>query len=83
MNDDQIKQQLIRDYKETFASEGGKRVLADLRKRCEPIILDSPIDPYQTHIDLGKRIVMTHIVRQIEREMNIAEEIENLNERNK
>lgn len=57
----EILAQQRRDYRSAFASESGKRVLADLARLC--YLTDSTFseNPYQTAVNEGRRQVMLHI----------------------
>lgn len=57
-------------YKKVFSSEEGKIVLQDMSNRFNPTCPDCPedmqVDPYRTHINVGKRSVLFHIGSQLE-----------------
>ena len=57
----EILAQQRRDFKATFGSEAGKRVLADLARLC--YLTDSTFseNPYLTAVNEGRRQVMLHI----------------------
>ena len=65
------RRQLILDYKNAFETEGGKRVLADLKILSKfdfavsPIDNQGRIDPYMVLRNEGKRAVIIHIERKI------------------
>ena len=63
----------IQAYKNLFACEDGRIVLADLKNKFNairfPNMQDRNIDPYRTHLDLGKMHVYDYIVSQIDREL--------------
>jgi hypothetical protein len=60
-------------YKDAFSSPAGKIVLADLENRYSvgsfKIRTSDNIDPFKTHLDLGKLMVFGHIKNQIDREL--------------
>jgi hypothetical protein len=59
--------QLVMDYKNTFESEAGKRVLADLINRTTMynVRLQSPIDSYQVVLEEGRRSVIVYILKKL------------------
>ena len=66
--------QTVIDYQSTFNTEKGKRVLADLRKRC-PFLCDtintsSGIDVNRLLYLEGQRSVLLHIYRMLRRDPN-------------
>ena len=71
--------EITQAYKDLFASPSGKRVLEDLEKRYSVstfhIKTSEKIDPFKTHLDLGKLMVFGYIKNQIDREL--LEENEN------
>jgi hypothetical protein len=63
-NDEQ--KQLLRDFRECFATEGGKRVLERLSKLCrenEPSFVDR--NTHYTAYNEGKRCVILHIRKML------------------
>ena len=63
------RKQLIIDYRTVFESESGRRVLADLTKRC-PLLTDSVraehgIDVNKLIYKEGQRSVMVHIYKML------------------
>ena len=78
--------QLLIDYKVVFESPEGKRVLADLRKRC-PMLTDGisttgGIDPNKVLVLEGQNNVLKHIYKMLRRDPN-AEAPEQAVNRNK
>ena len=78
--------QLLIDYKVVFDSPEGKRVLADLRKRC-PMLTDGisttgGIDPNKVLVLEGQNNVLKHIYKMLRRDPN-AEAPEQAVNRNK
>ena len=70
MTKDDIKQ-LVMDYKGTFGSEEGKRVLIDLAKQCYADALTFvPGSPDGTAFNEGKRYVILHIQRLVAANLN-------------
>lgn len=66
--------QLVIDYQTVFASERGKRVLADLCKRA-PLLTDSinitnGIDVNKLLVQEGRRSVVLHIYKMLGRDPN-------------
>lgn len=66
--------QLIIDYKQTFATDSGKRVLADLRRRCpmltEAIDATKGVDVNRILIEEGRRSVVLHIYKMLKLDPN-------------
>ena len=64
-------QQLIIDYQQTFGSEMGQRVLADLKRLSKlnssfvPIDNEGRIDPLQLMRNEGQRSVLVHIYTKL------------------
>ena len=64
-------QQLVIDYQNTFDSEMGRRVLADLKKLSKlnssfvPIDNEGRIDPLQLMRNEGQRSVLVHIYTKL------------------
>jgi len=75
MTDEERRTQLVMDYKMTFGSLEGKRVLADLSKLCglnfvlTPVGNDGHTDPYDVMRNEGKRTVAIHINRMVETDL--------------
>lgn len=73
MTDDEAKQ-LIKDYKETFSTEGDKRVLADLKRLAKinmsiiPYDLQRRIDPMAVMRNEGQRSVIVHIYTKLNKD---------------
>jgi hypothetical protein len=66
--------QLLIDYRNCFESPGGKRVLADLRKKC-PLLTDAlnvsnGIDIHKVLIREGEANVLKHIYKMLGRDPN-------------
>ena len=64
-----MKKQLIYDYKATFGTEAGKRVIEDLKKRCQlltdGINVSNGVDPNKALVLLGEHRLMMHILKTI------------------
>lgn len=65
-----MKKQLIIDYKLTFTSERGKRVLADLRRRCPFLDSAIPVTAKEVDVDMmlvneGARGILLYIYRML------------------
>lgn len=71
MDREDKQKQLVMDFQNTFTSEGGKRVLADLRKKStydvSSISTDKsrPIDVNRLIYDEGQRAVIIYIFRML------------------
>lgn len=67
---------LIIDYRNTFESPQGERVLKDLRKifnfdvSVQPLGIDGHIDSYKVVRNEGCRSVIIHILRKIEKDFD-------------
>lgn len=66
--------QLLIDYRKTFLSTEGQRVLADLRKRC-PLLTDAlsvsnGIDVNKLLFLEGQRSVLLHVYKMLGRDPN-------------
>ena len=65
------KEQLTRDYKFTFGSPDGKRVVKDLKSLANydlvlvPLDNNGKIDSHQVMFNEGRRSVIVHILRKI------------------
>ena len=63
----------IQAYHDFSQTEAGKLILDDLKKKFSVsaffINKNAPIDPYRTHVDIGKMQVFGYIEQQIEREL--------------
>ena len=74
----------IQAYKNVLSGEDGELVFADLRKHFSASALTIPhktqIDPFRTHIDIGKMQVLGYIERQYNRELLEEQENEQLHE---
>lgn len=65
------QKQLIMDFQNTFASEGGKRVLADLRKKSNIdgyFNLEKVFTPIQVAFAEGQRSMMMHIYTMLKKD---------------
>jgi hypothetical protein len=66
--------QLIIDYKKTFSTDSGKRVLADMRKKCpflcETLAKGGVIDKDRLLFVEGQRSVVWYIYRMLHRDPN-------------
>jgi len=66
--------QLVIDYHTTFNTEGGKRVLSDLRRRCpflgESINVSKGVDVNKLLYLEGQRSVLLHIFKMLHRDPN-------------
>lgn len=66
--------QLIIDYQKTFATDSGKRVLADMRKKCpflcETVAKGGPIDKDRLLFVEGQRSVVWYIYKMLHRDPN-------------
>jgi len=73
MTEDEARTQLIMDYKMTFGSPEGKRVLSHLAKITGFMDCDMPvsggIDPYYVVARTAMRIMYANIVRYVERDL--------------
>ena len=63
-NIEQLKQ-LREDYKSTFATENGKRVLEDLEARCFETKTTFSVNPQVTSFNEGTRMVLVLIKNMI------------------
>jgi hypothetical protein len=63
----ETRQEIV-DFKETFGSVQGKRVLERLVKlsNYKYVRIDQPIDPYRLAYDEGQRSVVCYIVNKVE-----------------
>lgn len=83
MSEVPVKQQLLADYRKTFRTPHGKRVLADLRRRCKLIDLDrhpAPDRPNEAFMNPNAALFqagMADQVHAIEKRIKRAEELEN------
>lgn len=68
-----ILNELTQAYKDVFSTEQGQLILKDLEKRYSVstfhIKTSETIDPFKTHLDLGKLMVFGYIKNQIDREL--------------
>lgn len=68
------RRQLIIDYKRTFESPEGKRVLEDLRRKCptltNPIEARNGVDVHMLLVSEGQNNVLKHIYRMLGRDPN-------------
>lgn len=70
--------QLVRDYKNTFSGEAGKRVLAHLKSFCLSNNNQTMFDPTsseQTAYNLGANSVYRYIQMQVDRVLDDTPEI--------
>ena len=65
--DKQAKRSLAKlaDYRETFATDQGKRVLWDMMKQFMMTRSFVPGDSYATHFNEGQREVLLHILNKL------------------
>ena len=76
ITEEEKKEQLIRDYKNTFGSPEGERVLGDLRRHANidlsivPTDNNGQIDIYQVMKNEGQRAVVIHILRRIRTDLD-------------
>ena len=64
MNED--RKQLLKDYKATFATEPGKRVLKDLFKQGHINKSSFNVDSHKTAFNEGQRDIVLYINKMIE-----------------
>ena len=68
------KKQLVIDYRRTFETPEGKRVLADLRKRCPlltaPLATASGVEVHSLLVQEGQNNILKHIYRMLSRDPN-------------
>ena len=71
MTREQIEQQVVQDFQETFATEHGKRALERIAKFCkeEDDCYKKGIDTNEVQFNLGKRSVMLMLRRQLKRDV--------------
>ena len=66
--------QLVIDYRQTFATESGKRVMADLRRKCpflcETLASGGGIDKDRLLFVEGQRSVVWYIYKMLRRDPN-------------
>jgi len=73
---DQEAKQLIMDYRFTFGSDEGKRVLADIERLAKfnlsivPLDQQGRIDPMAVMRNEGQRSVLVHIYRKLKQDPN-------------
>ena len=82
LTEDQQAQQLARDYKETFGSEGGKRVLDHMKLLAKYNIAYVPavtgvIDPLEIMRQEGMRSVIIHIEMYLNKKSDEVKGIQN------
>lgn len=86
MTEEEKKEQLIRDYKFTFGSPEGKRVLENLRKLANydlsivPTDNNGQVDIYQVMKNEGQRAVVIHILRKISTDLGEPKQTEAIKE---
>lgn len=79
-------EQLIRDYKYTFGSPDGKRVLEDLKRLANydlvlvPLDNNGRIDSHQVMRNEGNREVVVHILRKIKTDLGKPKQTEAIKE---
>ena len=79
-------EQLIRDYKYTFGSPDGKRVLEDLKRLANydlvlvPLDNNGRIDSHQVMRNEGNREVVVHILRKIKVDLSKPKQTEAVKE---
>lgn len=72
------ERQLIKDFKETFGTPHGQRVLAKLRTLStydySRMPIDRNIDPYRVVADEAQRSVVCYIINKVEADLDKEEE---------
>ena len=67
------QKEVVRAYQEIFLNQNGKLVLKDLRKLAKLNVAEVPldslgrIDPYEVMRNEGKRAVLVHIEKQLDK----------------
>jgi len=67
------QKEIVRAYQEIFLNQNGKLVLKDLRKLAKLNVTEVPldslgrIDPYEVMRNEGKRAVLVHIEKQLDK----------------
>lgn len=83
LTEDQKAQQLARDYKETYGTPGGKRVLDHMKILTKFNIATVPndhtgrIDPYEVMRQEGMRSVIIHIETMLKKKPDEVKGIQN------
>jgi hypothetical protein len=83
MSDRENKEkQRIMDFRNAFMSEGGVRVLADLRKKARSDFVVTPLD-HNNRVDIcqvmlynGQRSMITYIDSMLEKDPNVSRQKE-------
>ena len=80
------KEQLVSDYKNTFGSPEGERVLGDLKRLANidfsiiPLNGNGQIDINQVMVNEGQRAVVIHILRKISVDLDKPKQTEAVKE---
>ena len=83
MTEVSVKQQLLADYRKTFRTPHGKRVLADLERRCKLVDLErhpQPGQPNEAFMNPNAALYRAGMADQVEairKRIKRAEELEN------
>ena len=67
-------EQTVRDFRETFESPAGKRVLENLNKYSGALTVTPPTDALKMAYKEGQRSVIIHIYSKLNRKINEPKE---------